>query len=335
MSPSTSSGARGSTVDRQLVLADDSRLARDPVRLGALVAFEVALEDQQVRDGFGAGDGAVAPAGSRTAPTRSARRLMSRRAAGLAASMRWREEGPRRCRPGGVLQRLDDEVVVQRVVARVAVGVVQRELSERHVADDRGKARGELRLGERLGPHVGVRVQMGGDLGGDRVELHADGLRAGGRQREEDPEPQPGSRTGRRQTEALGGLPHRLGDPRIGEVRVEDGPASLRALGVGEQLLEALARLVELAVGLGEHAGDRAPARPPRQRLTLGLGGGRAGFAQIREDLERLDVGGCAGGRAGGRDRGDVRPPTRAGQVRLRLSVSSRACSSASCSIRN
>ncbi len=106
-------------------------------------------------------------------------------------------------------------------------------------------------------------------------------------------------------------------------MRVEDGSARLGALPVGEQLLKALARLVELGVGFGEDARDRAPARPPRQRLALELRGGRAAFAQLREDLEGLKVGGRAGGGPSGRDRVDVGLPPRAGQLRLRLSVSS------------
>ena len=138
------------------------------------------------------------PLGSRIAPTRSASWLISRRAAGLAASSVNREREHRHQPAGpGQRQRLQDEVVVDRVPARVVLRVVQPHVGERHVPDRQIEVTvGQARVGERLAAHAGVRIQRLREPGGRGIQLHPGHLRVrlGARPRNV-PIPQPGSST--------------------------------------------------------------------------------------------------------------------------------------------
>lgn len=65
-------------------------------------------------------------------------------------------------------------------------GVIDGEVPEWHVADDRGEtAVGHAGGFESFQADLGRRIQVGGDGGGDRVVLHSDHLRLLGRQTDE------------------------------------------------------------------------------------------------------------------------------------------------------
>ena len=123
----------------------------------------------------------------------------------------------------GQLQRFDDEVVVDGQPFRVVRGIAQREVPERHVADDGGEAAvGHVGGFEALGTDLGRRIQVGGHRGADRVLLHPDHLGVVGCQPDEGARSAAGlQHTATAESGVLHGFPHVLGDRRVGVVGVE------------------------------------------------------------------------------------------------------------------
>ena len=205
----------------------------------------------------------------------------------------------------GQVQRLDDEVVVDAVTARVVRRSVQGDVAERDVADR--QVEGALAgpgVGERLAGDVGVRVQGRGDRGGDRVQLDAGDPGAAGAKPMKLPDaaarlqdPAAG------EAELLDACPDRLDKCGVGVVRVEGVAGRRGQLRRGQQAGELVAGPgVRSPAGI-EDLRDRAPARPAGQHRLL-VGGRRAVLAlDGAERGERGQVRADPGDRAG---RGEI-----------------------------
>ncbi|MDO8185839.1 hypothetical protein Q7L71_09625 [Conexibacter sp. CPCC 205706] len=167
-------------------------------------------------------------------------------------------------------QRLDDDVVVDRVPT-VAGGVVERDVAERDVADDEVKrALRQSRSGERLAADRGLGVQGVGDLGACGVQLDARHLGVGRRHADED------AGAAARFEDAAGGeaeasdrVPDLADIRHVGEVRVDRCTTRREIIGVVEQSPQALALHRPVEPVFVEQERDCPPARPARQRLLL------------------------------------------------------------------
>ena len=221
-----------------------------------------AAQDQQVGDGLGAGRAAVRASGQPDGLDQAGQPghlLPGRRVLGVHRV----PAGQDREQAAGLEERqgLDDEVVVHRVAGRVVPPVVQPRGAERDVADHQVEVPfGQPGVGEGLAPDLRVRVQPGRDGGGDRVQLHAEHLRAGRCQADEVP-----AAAARFQhlaaAEAQRGdvIPDDLGQRGVGVVRVDRGPPRRRVLSLGQELAQLGAGSGELVPVVVEDLRDRSP----------------------------------------------------------------------------
>ena len=167
-------------IDRDLMAVQHDRAGLLPRGGIGLPAGFAAPQDQQVGHHAGAGGLLVGPARQPDRPDEIGEggHLTARgRVAGIHR-VAGGEHGDQAAGPDQP-QRLDDEVVVDRVTGQVMPPVVQRGLAERHVAD-----RQVIRpvrvtgAGERLREDLRAGMQRRGDRGGNRIQLDAGDLRA-------------------------------------------------------------------------------------------------------------------------------------------------------------
>ena len=160
-------------IDRDLLPVQHDRAGLLPRRGIGLPPGLAAAQDQQVGHHAGAGGLLVGPARQPDRPHEigEGRHLPARgRVAGIHR-VAGGEHGDQAAGPDQP-QRLDDEVVVDRMAGQVMPPVVQRGLAERHVAD-----RQVIRpvrvtgIGERLREDLRLRMQRRGDRGGNRIQL--------------------------------------------------------------------------------------------------------------------------------------------------------------------
>ena len=166
-------------VDRDLRAVEFGEPGLFPRGVAGLTAGFAAAEDQQVGHDLVPAARWWAPLGSRIAPTRSAREAISRRAAGLRASMVYREVSTITRPPGRVrASDLTRKWLWMACPDGVVPSVVQDRLPERDVPDHQVVgAVGITGGGERLGADLGLRVQRRRDSRRHRVELDAGDLR--------------------------------------------------------------------------------------------------------------------------------------------------------------
>jgi hypothetical protein len=219
------------------------------VRLAAGLA---AAEDQQVGDDSGARCALVRAAGQPHRPGQVGQGgdLAARGGVAGIHGVAGGHHGDQAAGAGQV-QRLDDEVVVDAVTARVVQTVGQRERAERDVADRQVEAAlAGPGVGERLVDDVGVRVERGRDLGGDRLELHPGEPGAAGGEADEVPR-----------------SAARFQDPPAGETELPDaGPDRYDEAGVG------VVRVQRVAGRRGQLRGSQQPGQlvpGPRVRAPV------------------------------------------------------------------
>ena len=243
--------------------------------LAAAVVSVAAPEDQQVHDDRGAGGPLLGPAGQPDRADQVGQRGHLT-AGGRVLRVQGEPGGEHRdeaARPGQV-QFLDDEVVVDGVLAPVVAPVVQHRGPERHVADGQVEvAVGQPGGGERLALDPGTGVQRGGDPRGDRVELDAGDVRAvrgeadevaAAAARLEDPAAV--------ESQVADRVPDGLDDGGVGVVGVERVPRGRGHFLPGQQPGEFLAGPVQLGVRVVEDGRDGSPAGPAGQGCLLGRG---------------------------------------------------------------
>ena len=180
-----------------------------------------------------------APLGSRTAPTRSARAAISRRAAGLAASMVYREVSTATRPPGRVRCRL---LMRKWLWMECPPGLCRRSCSATlpngtlPIDQIEGAFRG-AGVGEALGQDLRLRVEGGGDGGGDRFQFHPDQSRVLGGEGQEVAGADAGLQdVAAGEAQPRHARPDRLHQTRVGVVGVERAAGRGGVLGVGQQL---------------------------------------------------------------------------------------------------
>ncbi len=301
--------------DLPVGVAADGHGARPPVSVARPVGGVAAAQHEHVGDHLGSG-GALVCGHRQPDGGEQVGHGGDLAAGGRVGGVHRVVAGQHRHDAAGAGQRegLDDEVVVQRVVAAVVHGIVEGDLAERHVADDQVEvvAR-DAGVGEGLLTDVGARVEVLGDRRGGRVQLDTEQgavLRSDGGRGQADEGARAAARLEHADRFAVGAesclgddVPHRLRDRGVGVVRVEGGLGGGPPLALVEQLLQLGAGGGEPFAAFVEHGGDGTPSRPAGEHLLLVGGGGPVGRLQLTQQAQRGDVGGDLRGRAG---RGEV-----------------------------
>ena len=288
----------------------------DPAVVSALVVVGAFTQDHQVGHSIRPGQRAVRARGKpHGADEISAlEHLPARggvlRVEGVSAG-EYRDETAR----AGEIKALDDEVVVDRVLACVVVGVVQRDPTERHVADHRiegviGKRRG----GETFRAHPGRRVQhlrdtrrRGVEFDTRHTQLIAE-LHRCGRARQERPRATPRfEHLPARELKTDQRLPHHVGVLAGRVVRVQRRPARSLPLASVEQFTQPSTLSAVARVCLVEDLRHRTPRRPLCQRGAILCRRFSPRLLEAAHNPDRLEVGLDAPTRAGRNRRDRVR----------------------------
>lgn len=297
--------------DPNLGLVDVDWGGEFPVERGRLLAISSSTEHQDVGDGLGAGRTLVSTRREPHGAHQVAQGLhltTGRRIRSVKRVPR-RDDGHQAARTSRG-QALDDEVVVDRVIARVVERIMQADVTERHVPDDGVDATRNPGVRERLRPDVGVRVQPRRNPGSGRVQLDADhgrpvrrraDERAGTAARLEDDSPV--------EPELLQRRPHLTGDLRRRVVRVDRGPTGRTIRRVVQQRPQLRVLRRPARMGVVEDLRDSSPTRPPGQHLALVDRRGAVLDVELLHEPDRVNVGPIPGLRPRRRQVLDTRRP--------------------------